>query len=171
MFVGMTLWLSGPLGSAHLLKYIVSPVSSHSWPSSSSPVMSLTESQISAARVASAEGVEGELRGWVSRLMGGGGGGSEGRVTLFPPLAEENILRFVKRLSRSSLTDQRQDLISAWVSLGLPMIRLRAEVRVVEMKSRITRAEGRSPSWCHTHWYHWAHCWRARTGQAEKVKS
>ena len=108
--------------------------------------MSLTESQISAARVASADGVEGELRGWVSRLMGGGGGGSEGRVTLLPPLAEQNILRFVKRLSRSSLTDQRQDLISAWVSLGLPMIRLRAEVRVAEMKSRITRAEGRSPS-------------------------
>ena len=108
--------------------------------------MSLTESEISAARVASAEGVEGELRGWVSRLMGGGGGGSEGRVTLLPPLPEENILRFVKRLSRSSLTDQRQDLIFAWVSLGLPMIRLRAEVRVVETKSRITRAEERSPS-------------------------
>ena len=78
--------------------------------------------------------------------MGGGGGGSEGLVTLLPPFAEENILRFVKRLIRSSLTDQRQDLISAWVSLGLPMIRLRAEVRGVEMKSRITRAEGRSPS-------------------------
>ena len=55
--------------------------------------MSLTELQISAARVASAEGEEGVLRGWVSRLMGGGGGGSEGRVTLLPPLPEENALR------------------------------------------------------------------------------
>ena len=26
----------------------------------------------------------GEFRGWVSRLMGGGGGGSEGRITLLP---------------------------------------------------------------------------------------
>ena len=51
--------------------------------------MSLTELQISAARVARAEGEEGVLRGWVSRLMGGGGGGSEGRVTLLPPLPEE----------------------------------------------------------------------------------
>ena len=59
----------------------------------SSPVMSLTELQISAARVARAEGEEGVLRGWVSRLMGGGGGGSEGRVTLLPPLPEENALR------------------------------------------------------------------------------
>ena len=30
----------------------------------------------------------GELRGCVSRLMGGGGGGSEGRMTLFPDLPE-----------------------------------------------------------------------------------
>ena len=32
----------------------------------------------------------GEFRGWVSRLMGGGGGGSEGRITLLPDDLPEN---------------------------------------------------------------------------------
>ena len=66
----------------------------------SSPVITCTELQISAARVASVEGEEGRLRGWVSRLMGGGGGGSEGRVTLLPPLPEDNILRSINRFNR-----------------------------------------------------------------------
>ena len=63
---------------------MVSP-SSSSRPDPSSLVSPRTDTLISAARLATDPGAGGRFRGWVSRLMGGGGGGSDGRSTDLPP--------------------------------------------------------------------------------------
>ena len=108
-----------------------------------------------------------ELRGCVSRLIGGGGGGEEGLVRLLPAapsnistlkLIREEILEIVfpSLLSEWVPTPPYTHLISAWVGQG--QIQLQIEMMSALMVAVMTRASLRNLIAGHSHWYRWEHC-------------
>ena len=160
---------------------MVSP-SSSSRPDPSSLVSPRTDTLISAARVATdpgaGAGAGARFRGWVSRLMGGGGGGSEGRSTDLPPdLPGDGQLMCGDNtelgVTWSHSTSSIYHLIAASVSRELMwslMARCWREGRRAAMSSKIGITGVRNPSLCQIHLYHSAHCQTARIARTEKNK-
>ena len=150
---------------------MVSP-SSSSRPDPSSLVSPRTDTLISAARVATDPGAGARFRGWVSRFMGGGGGGSEGRSTDLPPdLPGDGQLMCGDNTEHS--TGSIYHLIAASVSRELMwslMARCWMEGRRAAMSSKIGITGVRNPSLCQIHLYHSAHCQTARIARTEKNK-
>ena len=96
-----------------------------------------------------------ELRGWVSRLIGGGGGGSDGLVTLRLDLPSANNINNTQSFSLLG-----SHLISGGVGLE--------QIQVLLMR-QIVRAGLRNPIPGPSHWYHSEHCWLGRKDSGHKV--